>query len=171
VIPVQHRPVAHAPEDLAGAGIVQGHARGPLVPDAAFILVRAVNLKPGPVRVHPGDVQRIAVAQARGKQPLAVIIYDHRAIDDFVFPVVIDVGDHNRVCAHAGIAIDIARCWPVMFSSTVRTLPGRDRPSSFFDAVAVPDHPRAQLRLRQEPVLSVILFRPTAGSTVALSVM
>ncbi len=88
-----------APEDLAGARVVQREARRLQRDGRFFVFVDAEDLEPGPRRIEIAGVQRVAVAQAGREESLAVVVDDHRAVDDFVLAVAVDVGDRQAVIA------------------------------------------------------------------------
>ena len=69
-----------------------------------LVLVDAEDFEAGPRRVEVADVERVAVPQAGGEEPLAVVVDDHRPVDDLVLAVAVDVGDAEAVVPLAGEA-------------------------------------------------------------------
>ena len=49
------------------------------------------------VGIEAGDVQRVAVAEAGGEQAAAVIVHDHRVVDDLIASVAVHVGNAEGV--------------------------------------------------------------------------
>ena len=91
----------HAPENLAGVRVVERHARRAEGDRLAFALVDAEDLEAGSRRDHVADVHRVAVPQPGREQSRAVVVHDHRAVDDLVLAVGIDVGNREIVIALA----------------------------------------------------------------------
>ena len=100
-----------SPEAPRPVSAVAGIARAPrrsrrrgTSPDArccAWLSWIREHLQAGPVRVEVADVQRVAVAEAGGVEPLAVVVDRHGAVDDLVLAVAVHVGDGQVVVALA----------------------------------------------------------------------
>ena len=63
----------------------------------------AEHFEAGPRGIEIADVQRVAVAKAGREEALAVVVDDHRAVDDLVAAVAVDVGDGQAVVALARV--------------------------------------------------------------------
>src|SRR5262245_49550995 len=92
---------AVAPDDLAGSRVIARRAgraeRGGLI----LIFVNSENLQPRALGIEIAHMQRIAMTQAGAEKPLAVVIDDHRVIDDLVLPIPINISHADAVRAHA----------------------------------------------------------------------
>jgi hypothetical protein len=65
------------------------------------LLVDAEHLQPGAVRIQVGEVQRVAVAEARRVEPPAVVVDHAGAVHDLVPAVAVHVGHRQPVIAWA----------------------------------------------------------------------
>ena len=65
--------------------------------------MNAEDFQPRSIGIHVGNVQRVAVAEAGGVEPLAVAANATGAVDDVVAAVAIDVGDAEAVIALTAI--------------------------------------------------------------------
>ena len=77
---------------------------------AADVFVNVEDLEPRMRGIEIGKVHRVAVAEAGGPQSLAVVVDAHRAVDDLVPPVAIDIADAEVVIALAGDRRDCPAC-------------------------------------------------------------
>ena len=67
----------------------------------SFVFVYRKDFQPRAIRIHVADVHRVAMAEPGGVKALAIVVNNHRVVDDFVLAVRINVGHGQRMAAHA----------------------------------------------------------------------
>jgi len=95
----------NAKQNLAGGRIKQGHSGRVEGQGLAFVLMHPIHFVTGARGIHVGQVQGVAVPQARGVQTLAVIIDRHGAHAEFILAIAVHIGHRDAVVALSRIRI------------------------------------------------------------------
>src|SRR5687768_2609094 len=81
---------AVAPDDFAGSAVERGGGGGAEARGGLLVFVDAKDFDAGTRRIEVADVQRVAMAQSGREESAAVVVDDHRVINDLVAAVGID---------------------------------------------------------------------------------
>ena len=115
----------HAASHIHRAGMPEHHLARccvAIVHTVALVLVAVPNHQPSRLRLCH-EVDGIAVAELRAVKRLPVVVYCHRPVGDFVFPVTVDIGYTEVVVALSGIGGQGRRCCRVKHPAARQFVP------------------------------------------------